>query len=64
VIQGALIFMCGVWTGVICGFFLAGAAMLSKRADEDTERQLNEMDADDPYLARTRVYQGNERKEI
>jgi hypothetical protein len=61
-IQGALIFMCGVWTGVICGFFLAGAAMLSKRADEQAER--HQMDADDPHLARTRVYQGNESKEI
>jgi hypothetical protein len=61
-IQGTLIFMCGVWTGVICGFFLAGAAMLSKRADEDAER--TQMDGDDPHLARTRIYQGNERKEI
>jgi hypothetical protein len=62
VIQGALIFMCGVWTGVICGFFLAGAAMLSKRADEDTERQLNEMDADD--LRITKIFQRNETTEI
>jgi hypothetical protein len=61
-IQGALIFMCGVWTGVICGFFLAGAAMLSKRADEDTERQLNEMDADD--LRITKIFQRNETTEI
>jgi hypothetical protein len=61
-IQGALIFMCGVWTGVIFGFFLAGAAMLSKRADEDTERQLNEMDADD--LRITKIFQRNETTEI
>jgi hypothetical protein len=61
-IQGALIFMCGVWTGVICGFFLAGAAMMSKRADEDTERQLNEMDADD--LRITKIFQRNETTEI
>jgi hypothetical protein len=62
VIQGALIFMCGVWTGVICGFFLAGAAMLSKRADEAEERQLNEMDADD--LRITKIFQRNETTEI
>jgi hypothetical protein len=61
-IQGTLIFMCGVWTGVIAGFLVAGAAMLSKRADEVDER--HQMDASDPYLARTRVYQGNESKEI
>lgn len=63
-IQGALIFMCGVWTGAIFGLFFAGATMLGRRADEQTQRQLNEMDAGDPYLARTRVYQGNETKEI
>jgi hypothetical protein len=62
-IQGALIFMCGVWTGVICGFFLAGAAMLSKRADEDGESARRWTRAT-RYLARTRVYQGNESKEI
>jgi hypothetical protein len=58
-IQGALIFMCGVWTGVIAGFFLAGAAMLSKRADE-AER--TELDGDDPRI--TRIYQGNRKTEI
>jgi len=31
---GALIFMCGVWAGVIAGFFLAGACAASKRADQ------------------------------
>lgn len=48
-IQGALIFMCGVWTGVIVGFFLAGAAMLSKRADEDADR--TELDNSEPLVS-------------
>lgn len=49
-IQGALIFMCGVWVGVIVGFFLAGAAMLSKRADEDMQRELTELDNSEPLV--------------
>jgi preprotein translocase subunit YajC len=60
----ALIFMCGVWLGVIFGIFLASAISLGRQADEQTQRQLNEMDAGDPYIARTTIYQGNETKEI
>ena len=50
-IQGALIFMCGVWVGVIVGFFLAGAAMLSKRADEEAERDRTELDNAEPLVS-------------
>lgn len=50
-IQGALIFICGVWTGVIVGFFLAGAAMLSKRADQDSERERTELDNSEPLVS-------------
>jgi hypothetical protein len=36
-IRDALIFMCGAWTGAIAGMFVAGAAVLARRAD-DAER--------------------------
>ena len=58
-IRDFLIFMVGTWTGVIAGFFLAGACMVSKRADE-IER--TELDSDDPRI--TRIYQRNKTTEI
>jgi hypothetical protein len=33
-------------------------------ANSRMREERHEMDADDPYLARTRVYQGNDSKEI
>lgn len=50
-IQGALIFMCGVWSGVLVGFFLAGAALQSKRADEEAERERTELDNSEPLVS-------------
>jgi hypothetical protein len=54
-IRDALIFMCGVWTGVIIGFFLAGAALNSRRADDQAERELSELDNSEPLVRVERV---------